>query len=452
MLVVRQHLATVIRAAVDAADPGRAVLDAWPEELDHAPPRSVDILAFGKASVGMAAAAGRRLGPALEGGRVLAVPERIGAAALNPSLKTFRADHPLPTPRTLAAAESVERWLRDTPDDAARRTLLCLISGGGSAHLTLPRDPLTIDDVAGVTRTLQNAGATVHELNTVRRHIERLKGGRLALVAPHRRIVALVISDVEGDDPGTIASGPLTPDPTTPADALRVLDAHGAADAAPAVTEFLRDAAAHPPAGGGAGGPSDPSRVVYRVILNNRAIIDRAARAAEGLGYQTKVLSGWIKGESKAAGERFARLALEHAEQGPLCLLAGGEPTVNIGASTGAGGPSTEFALASAFVIAGRADVTIAALSTDGVDGPPHPSDGPAGPPAGAIADRATVGRAEALQADAAGALARHDSRAAFRPLSDLIITGPTGTNVNHLFLAMIEPGHEGPRRGDAVA
>lgn len=416
------HFDAVRRVILAAADPLAAVERAWPG-IDLAHTR---LIAFGKASVPMAIAAADLLGARLAGGVVVAPPE----LATNPSLsahglEVFAADHPLPTPRNIAAAQHVRQMVRLCPAD---HDLLLLISGGGSAHLTLPAPPLSLDDLADVTNRLQRAGATIRELNCVRKHCEQLKGGRLAAMSPARRVLALILSDVVGDPLDVIASGPSVADPTTFADALDVLTRHDVD--APSVHSFLEAGARgeHPETPK----PGDPSlaRSSTQIIASNAAALDAAAACVRSLGVRVHRVGSGVEGEARAIGERLAdEIAAIAYDQRPAAIVLGGEPTVNVGVSKGQGGPSQELALAAACRLPTDARVAIMAFSTDGRDGPTDA--------AGAVVSTDTLARARARGHDPERALAAHDSHALLDAAGALIRTGPTGTNVNHVVCAI---------------
>lgn len=416
------HFDAIRRAILAAADPHAAVERAWPG-IDLAQTR---LIAFGKASVPMAIAAVDLLGARLAVGVVVAPPE----LATNPSLsahglEVFAADHPLPTRRNIAAAQHVRQIARLCPAD---HDLLLLISGGGSAHMTLPAPPLSLDDLADVTNRLQRAGATIHELNTVRKHSEQLKGGRLAAMSPARRVIALILSDVVGDPLDVIASGPSVADPTTFADALDVLTRHGVD--APAVRAFLEAGARgdHPETPK----PGDPAlaRSHTHIIASNTTTLDAAAACVRSLGVRVHRIASGVEGEARAIGERLAdEIAAIAHDQRPAAIVLGGEPTVNVGAAKGRGGPSQELALAAACRLPPNARVAIMAFSTDGRDGPTDA--------AGAVVSTDTLARARARGQDPERALAFHDSHALLDAAGALIRTGPTGTNVNHVVCAI---------------
>lgn len=416
------HFDAVQRAILEAADPHAAVERAWPG-IDLAHTR---LIAFGKASVPMASVAAAQLGHWLTGGVVVAPPQ----LATNPSLsahglEVFAADHPLPSPRNIAAAQHVRQMARLCPAD---HDLLLLISGGGSAHLTLPAPPLSLDELADVSNRLQRAGATIRELNTVRKHCEQLKGGRLAAMSPARRVTALILSDVVGDPLDVIASGPSVADPTTFADALDVLSRHGVV--APAVRAFLEAGVRgdHPETPK----PGEPAlaRSHTHIIASNTTALDAAAACVRGMDVRVHRIASGVEGEARAIGEQLAdEIAAVTALERPAAIVLGGEPTVNVGAAKGQGGPSQELALAAACRLPTESRVAIMAFSTDGRDGPTDA--------AGAVVTPDTLSRALERGLDPARALAAHDSHALLDAAGALIRTGPTGTNVNHVVCAI---------------
>ncbi|XVJ58529.1 MAG: DUF4147 domain-containing protein [Tepidisphaera sp.] len=422
----RAELESLIRAALLAASPGECLRKHWPSDLAG----PVSVLAIGKASLGLAEAARAVLGDRLAGGVVTAPPElALSAGGVLPGWYVFAADHPLATERNVQAARAVLEFVRAVPREL---TLLVLLSGGGSAHLTLPAGSLTLEDVRSVTRALQRAGAAIDELNAVRKHCEWLKGGRLAAECGAARIVTLAMSDVEGDKPEVIASGPTVADPTTYADALAVLDKYGVGVGAVREHLLAGERGEHPETIK----PGDPvlARTSWSLIANNGTVVDAVAKAAGDRGLFVVREDRFVSGEASKAGKRFGAKLAELASQGkPACLIAGGEPVVNVGSASGAGGPSQEFALAAALAIAGVEGVQLAALSTDGVDGPPEGGNDYAG----AIVDGMTVARARAMGLDACGMLETHDSATFFAKLGDAIRTGPTGTNLNHIFIGL---------------
>ncbi len=421
----------MLAAGLHAADPGplvRAALRLRGRRLiaaGEAYPLGrgrVLVLAAGKAAPAMAAAAEQVLGARLTEG--LAVSNASG-----PPLRRTRlllAGHPLPDARGVEAAQAAEAMVRGlTADDI----VLVLLSGGASALLPAPVPGLSLEDKAAVTARLMRAGAGITELNTVRKHLSRLKGGGLARAAAPARVVTLVLSDVVGDDLSTIASGPTVPDPTTYADARRILDDRGLGSALP--TAALR----HLEAGARGEVPETPKprdplfrRVRTRLIGSNRISVEAAAREARRQGLRPLVLTTRLEGEAREVARALVAILRECVESGspaepPVCLLAGGETTVTV-LGDGRGGRNQEMAVAAADLLESFPVEAVAAfLATDGVDG--------ASEAAGGVADRTSVPRAQALGlAPPSRFLAASDSSGFLAPLGDLIITGPTGTNV----------------------
>ncbi len=313
--------------------------------------------------------------------------------------------------------------------------LLALISGGGSALMTLPPADVALDELQSLTAELLRAGATIGELNCVRKHLDRLKGGRLARAAAPAGALALLLSDVVGDPPDVIASGPVSPDPTTFDMAIEVLRRFDLwATAAPALRRHLERGARgeieESP------GPGDPcfDGVETRVVGSNRIAAEAALAEAARRGYRTLLLTTLLTGEAREAGRVLAALGLEARRSGhplpaPACLLAAGETTVTVRGS-GKGGRNQELALGAAQALAGSAGLLVASIGTDGVDGPTEA--------AGALADGETLARAARIGLDAGAALADNDAYPFFEALGDLIVTGPTGTNVMDLVLILV--------------
>ena len=382
----------------------------------------VALVAAGKAAVAMAQAAEEALGERLAEGLA------VSTAATGPleRVRLLSASHPVPDARGIAAARAVESLARSLSKDDL---LVVLLSGGASALLPAPAEGLTLEDKARTTSLLLRAGATIHELNAVRKHLSWLKGGGLARAAAPARVVTLVLSDVVGDDLSTIASGPTVPDATTFADALAVLGRHGLRGEVPAaVRERLER---------GARGelPETPKpgdalfrRVSTRVVGSNRLSVDAAAREARRQGLRPLVLTTRLEGEAREAARVLVSVLRECVASGrpkapPVCLLAGGETTVTV-RGPGQGGRNQELAVAAAGALAGfPVPAVVATLATDGVDGT---SDA-----AGGVVDDETLARAAALGlAPPAAFLAASDTRNFLGPLGDLVVTGPTGTNV----------------------
>jgi glycerate 2-kinase len=308
--------------------------------------------------------------------------------------------------------------------------VICLISGGGSALLTLPAESLSLSDLQTTTEILLAAGATINQINTIRKHLSAIQGGRLAQLAAPARIYALILSDVVGDPLEVIASGPTVPDPTTFADAWAIVKQFQLQAALPlAVARRLQT--------GCAGQISDtpkPGALIFEQVYNtiigsNRLAAQAAVEAAQAAGFKASLLTTFMEGEAREVGKVVAALAKglardEGSLRRPACLVVGGETTVTLRGS-GQGGRNQEMALAAALALANWPNLLIACLGTDGSDGPTDA--------AGAFADGQTVGRAQAIGLTAVEYLNRNDAYNFFAALNDLILTGPTHTNVNDL-------------------
>ncbi|MBI4636550.1 MAG: glycerate kinase [Candidatus Rokubacteria bacterium] len=410
----------------------RGTLQAGPLRLDLARIARVLVLGCGKASGAMAAAVEAVLGDRISDGLVVV---KDGYTAPTSIVRLAEAGHPVPDRRGEAAAGR----LRALAESAGADDLvLVLISGGGSALTPAPAPPVTLAEKQAVTRTLLGAGATIGELNAVRKHLSLLKGGQLARAAAPATVLTLALSDVIGDPLDVIASGPTAPDPTTFGEALAVLARRVIGERVPhSVSERLH---------AGARGevpetpkPGDPlfRRVTNLVIGNNTLITDAAVTTAERLGYRPYLLTGQLQGEARAVAreliERGRRL------EPPACMIAAGETTVTV-RGPGRGGRCQEFALASAVEIGGDGSLTVLAAGTDGTDGPTDA--------AGAIIDGDTVSRGRAAGGDPRGALEDNDSHTFLRASGDLLVSGPTRTNLLDLYLILRAPAQ---RVGEAV-
>jgi hydroxypyruvate reductase len=387
------------------------------------------VIAAGKAASRMARAAEQALG-----GRV-AEALAVDASATVPLARTRLrlAGHPVPDERGVRAASELEALARSL---GPRDVLVVLLSGGASALLPAPVPGVSLEDKATLTRLLLHAGAPIGEINTVRKHLSRLKGGGLARAASRARVACLVLSDVVGDDRSTIASGPTVPDPTTYADALEVLRRRGLLDVAPAPIRR------HLEAGVRGERPETPKpddalfrRVATHIVGSNRLTVEAAARRARRLGLRSVVLTTRLEGEAREAARVLVAVLRECVEEGrpaspPVCLLAGGETTVTV-RGTGEGGRNQELAMAAASPLAAfPAPAVVASLATDGVDG--------IGGAAGGVADDQSLARSARLGlAPVSSFLEANDSRGFLGPLGDLIVTGPTGTNVVDLTLLL---------------
>ncbi len=451
---MRQHAWHIIRAALRAVDPAIAVqrhlcLEGDKLLLHEAPDGEVhvyDLRQFdrvivvggGKAATPMAQAIAAILGRRLTHGLVIVkrgyLEHNIGPKAI----ELVEAGHPVPDQAGIDAAQRMVELLQQA---TARDLVICLISGGASALMTMPAPGISLKDVQTLTRILLACGATIREINAIRKHISQLKGGQLVRWAAPAPVISLILSDVVGDPLDVIASGPTVPDHTTFTDAWSVLERYGIVDQVPQsivahIRAGMQGVIAETPK------PGDPifARVRNVIVGSNRAAARAAVVAARELGYNTLLLSTFLEGEAREVGKVLAGLAKgvacgetsfppALALQLPACLVLGGETTVTL-RGNGCGGRNQEMALAAAIALDGWSNVLVTCLATDGNDGPTDA--------AGAFADGGTVQRAAALGLDAADYLMRNDAYAFFAPLGDLLITGPTHTNVNDLTIILV--------------
>jgi hydroxypyruvate reductase len=394
-------------AAVAAADPKICV----PAHLPAPPKGRCVVIGAGKASAAMARAVEDNWSGPLSG----LVVTRYGHAVACDSVEVIEAGHPVPDENGVAAAR---RILDTVAAPGVDDLVLCLISGGGSALLTLPAGGLTLDDKQAVNRALLRSGATIGEMNCVRKHLSAIKGGRLAAAAAPARVVTLAISDVPGDDPAVIASGPTVADPTSAADALAVLRKYKIGEPA-AVIAHLQGGAEESPK------PGDPRLEGSEVFMvaTPRASLAAAAAVAREAGITPLILGDAIEGESREVARRQAAVAREtKARDKPVVLLSGGETTVTI-RGRGRGGPNSEFLLALVLALDGAPGIHAIACDTDGIDGSEDN--------AGARIAPDTLARARAAGVDLQAMLEDNDAWGAFSALGDLVVTGPTLTNVN---------------------
>jgi len=420
----RGFLEALYRIAVQRAQP----LHTLPGFLPAPPKGGTLVLGAGKAGGAMAQAV-EALWPAdapLSGlvvTRYGHVPPR--PAGVPPRIEVVEASHPVPDAAGLAAAQRMLDLARGlTPDDL----VLCLISGGGSALLTLPAEGLTLEDKQRINRQLLASGAGIVEMNCVRKHLSRIKGGRLAAACAPARVVTLTISDVPGDDPSVIASGPTVPDATTCAQALDILRRYGIG-VPEAVGRQLQQGALETPK------PGDPAFAGHEVhlIATPQQSLEAAAQAARRAGLPAHILSDELEGESREAGKMHAALARAVARRGqpfarPCVILSGGETTVTVrpqpeGAARGRGGRAGEFCLGLALALQGQDGVWGLAADTDGIDGVEDN--------AGAFVTPDTLARASGAGLRVQDHLDRNDAYRFFSALGDLLVTGPTHTNVN---------------------
>lgn len=379
------------------------------------------VLGCGKAGGAMARAVESLVGDRLAGGLVVV---KDGYRVATRRIELVEAGHPIPDARGEAAAARLLELARSAGRDDL---VLVLISGGGSALTPAPVPPVTLEEKQRLTRLLLRAGATIGELNAVRKHLSRFKGGQLARAAFPATVVTLALSDVIGDPLDVIASGPTAPDPTTFADALAVLEGRGVRGEVPASVRArleagTRGAAMETPK------PGDPifERVTNVVIGNNALIAGAAVASAGRLGYRPHLLTRSLEGEARDVARDL--VARARRLEPPACLIAGGETTVTVRGG-GRGGRCQEFALAAALEIAGEPGLTVLAAGTDGTDGPTDA--------AGAVVDGDSVDRGTALDRDAARALDDNDANGFLRATGDLLVSGPTNTNLLDLYIVL---------------
>jgi len=436
---LREAAQRILRAALVAVDPEvlvrKAIEDRGGTGRLFGPRGESDqirLVAVGKAAVTMARGAVAALGVDRISAGIVLAPEGSGVdAELPENFRIFEGGHPLPTPGGMEGAREIHAFM-----GGGEGPILFLLSGGGSALLALPREGISLDDLRATTSLLLRAGASINELNAVRKHIEMAKGGGLARAAQGAPILGLLVSDVIGDPLDVIASGPLTPDPTTFSNALAVLDRYGLRSLVPSAVllcleEGERGVRPESPKEG------DPcfTSVEIAIVGNLSAAAFAANKAAEEEGFQSRILTLELTGEAREAGKRMGEMGQairmgEVEDTLPLCLISGGETTVTVTGS-GLGGRNQEFALGAAGALAGAEGVLVASMGTDGIDGPTDA--------AGALATGTTMTRASAAGLDAEAALRENDSYSFFRALDDLLITGPTGTNVMDLQLLLVQ-------------
>ena len=429
-------------ASLQAVDPGKAVRrflrvekgrlcveqESWPLKQAN----RVLLIGAGKAALPMVEDASDILGPSLTAGIVVTKYGHSAGYTLPPVIQVIEAGHPVPDAAGQRGASAIERLLAGTTE---QDLVLVLVSGGASALLPLPVPGVSLSDLQATTELLLRSGATIGELNTVRKHLSRLKGGQLARLAAPAPVVVLILSDVVGDPLDVIASGPTVPDPTTYAEAWDVVRRYRLETALPgSVSRRLRDGVAgqlpETPK------PGDPlfAGVHNCIIGSNRLAALAAVAEARRCGYRALLLTTFVEGEAREAARVAAALARSARVHGdplspPACLVWGGETTVTV-RGQGKGGRNQELALAAALALEGVPDVLLMALATDGTDGPTDA--------AGAIVDGGTAARARALGLDPLAALANNDAYPLLDAVGALLRTGPTGTNVNDLLVILV--------------
>jgi len=421
---LRRHAYAIFRAALRAADPAGAVTR-YLERRDLTRFRRIYVVGAGKAGASMAQAAERVLGRRIAAGLVNV---KYGHLAKLRRIELKECGHPVPDAQGVAGAERIAALAESAGCDDL---VLCLISGGASALMPLPAEPITLAEKQATTKLLLACGASIHEMNAVRKHLSRIKGGQLARLASPAAVESLLLSDVVGDDLDVIGSGPTAPDASTFAASVAILKRYGILERVPAAVRArlergVKGEISETPKAG------DPlfARVRNTIVGSGRLALDAAAVRARELGYRTLVLSSTIEGETREIARMHAAIAREIAVAGrplkpPACIVTGGETTVTL-KGEGLGGRNQEFVLAAAIDIAGLDKVVVFSAGTDGTDGPTDA--------AGAIADGQTLARGP----DARRFLEDNNSYRYFQPLGGLVMTGPTNTNVADVRIVLV--------------
>ena len=425
----KKHLNQIFLQALDAADAHRAVrkhlrlsregLEAGPHIIGLKPGARIYLVAFGKAAPAMTRAAVVILKDQIEAG-VIAAPRHIDD--LSPSFQIFKAGHPLPDTGSLAAGRAAALLLeRTTADDL----LLALVSGGGSAMLELPLPGIELDDLRRLNTLLIQSGLPIQKINTIRRALSRIKNGGLARLAAPARVVSLILSDVVGDHLSAIASGPTVLKRASRAEARHILQESGLWIETCASIRSALDC------------PDSPLETARRprniLIGDNSCVVHAAVQRAQALGFSVKTVTTKMQGEAREVGERFGlrikNLQERRTLEKPACLLMGGETTVTI-QGQGLGGRNQELALAAAIALSDTRQVAVMSFATDGVDGPTDA--------AGAIISGDTASRAASLGFVPRDALQDNDAYPLLKAVDALLLTGPTGTNLNDLVVGLI--------------
>jgi glycerate 2-kinase len=425
---MRREALAIFKAALAAANPYAATL----EKLKPPGPkvRRVFVVGAGKAALAMARAAEKVLGSRLEAGVVVT---KYGHGGKLKRVRVLEAAHPVPDEAGLAAAREVAEICATAGEGDL---VLCLISGGASALLPYPVSGIKLEEKQQTTQLLLACGATIHELNCVRKHLSGIKGGQLAHIVWPARLETFILSDVIGDPLDVIGSGPTVPDTNTFADAWDILYRYRLTDKLPAsVRRHLEQGVNREIPETPKPGDRIFARVRNQLVGSNRLSLYAARDQARQLGYRVLLLSTSLDGEAREAAKTYAAIAREvrasgHPARPPLAVLSGGETTVQLSHHHGLGGRNQEMALAAALGIDGLPGTLFLAAGTDGTDGPTEA--------AGAFATGSTLARARQIEFDPEEFLARNDSYHFFKPLGDLLVTGPTGTNVMDLYLMLL--------------
>jgi hydroxypyruvate reductase/glycerate 2-kinase len=427
----RELLKDIFRASLEAVDPYGSVRD-FAKDIKRVSSegsyRRLVVLGFGKAACPMAKAIEELF--EVERGLVITKYGHCRGRYRPKKIEVREAAHPVPDKNGFEATQEIMALVKNLSEDTL---VVCLISGGGSALLVSPLEGITLDEKRQTTELLLRAGTDIHEVNTVRKHISSVKGGRMAGLLHPARVISLMLSDVIGDNPDVIASGPTSPDPSTYEDALGVLKKYGLTRKVPqsvlkAFEKGVKGSVPETPKHG----DKIFDNVENVIIGSNRKAMEAGRRRAGELGFRVETLSMELTGEAKDAGRWLAEEALKTRERNPgqrLVLLSGGETTVTVRGS-GRGGRNTELALSFAMAIEGVEKITLLSAGTDGTDG--------ATDAAGAVVDGASVARGRKLGLEPQHCLADNDSYTFFKKTGDIFIIGPTGTNVMDLQMMIV--------------
>lgn len=439
-----ERVARILAAALDAVEPAKAIeyylqrndnqLTIGEQIYNLNTFERVLLIGFGKASIPMGEATAEILGESVTDG-ILITKTKSACSKLTDGkqkIAIFEGGHPVPDQRSIDGAQRIIDLLSTTTENDL---VICLISGGGSALLTLPMPGTSLDDIRALTKSLLACGATINEINCLRKHLSQVKGGQLAQLAAPAQVATLILSDVVGDPLDVIASGPMVPDSTTFEDALGVLRKYGINDQVPQpiMQHLHRGLQGENPDTPKAGDPIF-DQVENTIIGNNYQAAQAALKQAKTEGLNTLLLTTSLQGEARIVGQMLAAIAQQVVSTGepiprPACIIAGGETTVTLHGD-GLGGRNQEMALAAVNELAELPDVMLISLATDGDDGPTDAG--------GAVVTGETLGRAKRSGLNPSEFLARNASYEFFNPLGDLLQPGPTQTNVNDLAFLIV--------------
>jgi glycerate 2-kinase len=437
----RHKIVSVLEAALDAVDPFLAVqqtlrrqdniLDVGGQRYDLSRYRRILVIGAGKAGAPMTQAVESVLGDRIDDGLVVVKTAHSGSTE---RVCIVEASHPVPDEAGVRAGQAILTLAAEATQDDL---VIALLSGGGSALLVAPAQELTLADKQDLSKTLLACGASINEINVLRKHCSAVKGGQLARAVAPATLITLVLSDVIGSPLDVIASGPTVPDQSSWADAWALVEKYDLEHTLPtAIVDRLR---------AGLRGeiedtpkPGDPSfaQAQTQIVADNRLAAEAALAKAAELGYNTLLLSTFVEGEAAEVGKLLAALGKEVLDSGhpipaPACLVLGGETTVTLGREPGKGGRNQELALSAALALQGINGVTVVSLATDDTNGPTDS--------AGGLGDGATVARGNALGLSALDHLRRHNAYPYLAAVEDLLLTGPTRTNVNDLMFVFVE-------------